>query len=454
MIVLLAALLLIITFFFYSFFKGDFLSPTLISSSLFLLFSFLYCVLYSYIQEDITAKTVIVIILTMFSIFVGEVVSRKINIKHITKTSVISSGIAKDIIFSKKVIIIWFIIMLITAIYRFYDLYQFSRTLGNSSIWSTTASVRLALVKGLYTGDVNHLNMITFLFTGMSEIVCYASIYYLTYRLVYFKIFDKMLLLPIVGYCLSLVSFTSRTDYIKLAIGFILVYMFLSMRKNGTVGISSKTITRLIRFGIFAVIFFFGYGYITRLGGGESDATNTSLANNIVAYAPAAILGLSRFLSNQIGLGFGKGFGTNGYFGYWTLQDLYTSFGITHVSVPQSNLKMFYYGNNVRSNIYTALVLPIQDYGMLASLIIKFFEGVFAGIVLKFFKQSKIMTNSGVILWVLYTQIYYCFFYFPIADRFMQYLSFSTLVKYTIFAYITIGFLFPYRTVNKLKVME
>ena len=191
MIVLLAALLLIITFFFYSFFKGDFLSPTLISSSLFLLFSFLYCVLYSYIQEDITAKTVIVIILTMFSIFVGEVVSRKINIKHITKTSVISSGIAKDIIFSKKVIIIWFIIMLITAIYRFYDLYQFSRTLGNSSIWSTTASVRLALVKGLYTGDVNHLNMITFLFTGMSEIVCYASIYYLTYRLVYFKIFDK-----------------------------------------------------------------------------------------------------------------------------------------------------------------------------------------------------------------------------------------------------------------------
>ena len=57
-------------------------------------------------------------------------------------------------------------------------------------------------------------------------------------------------------------------------------------------------------------------------------------------------------------------------FDFYTLKGTYDFLGIKHDSVAPHHLKFFSYGDGTySSNIYTSLVLPIQDYGIIGMLI-------------------------------------------------------------------------------------
>lgn len=177
MILILAILLLITTVFSYYVFDKDFLSVTTISSAMFFVFSLMYVAFYPKIGSDISFSTVVVIVGSILFTFIGEFLGRSTN------TGKLSTEIDKkyEISYSNNVMYIWFAFMLALAAYRYYDLYRFSLTIGNTNgLLGTLSSVRLAVATGKYVSD--NMNIFIFLATAVCEVVCYISIYLFIYN--------------------------------------------------------------------------------------------------------------------------------------------------------------------------------------------------------------------------------------------------------------------------------
>lgn len=432
MILILAILLLITTVFSYYVFDKDFLSVTTISSAMFFVFSLIYVAFYPKIGSDISFITVVVIVGSILFTFIGEFLGRSTN------TGKLSTEIEKkyEISYSNNVMYIWFAFMLALAAYRYYDLYRFSLTIGNTNgLLGTLSSARLAVATGKYVSD--NMNIFIFMATSVCEVICYISIYLFIYEIIEKNKFRKHLLLPIIGYCCILVSFTGRTEYLKLFVAVLVAYINVYGNKYGLV-VSKKIMGTLGKMALIMSIIFFGYGALTRMNG--DSAMVGSIYDNIIAYSAASIVGLNNYIK--------QGFGNNPYFGYWTLQKVYDSLGFVRLYTPPHNLQMFYYGKDflLRSNIYTSLALPIQDYGIWGMLMIKsFFAFISYKIVFAFSRNTLRNVRTKMILFIIASEFIYCYFSAPIADRFIDLLSISTWFKYTIFAYCVIVFLSPYK---------
>lgn len=432
MILILAILLLITTVFSYYVFDKDFLSVTTISSAMFFVFSLIYVAFYPKIGSDISFITVVVIVGSILFTFIGEFLGRSTN------TGKLSTEIEKkyEISYSNNVMYIWFAFMLALAAYRYYDLYRFSLTIGNTNgLLGTLSSARLAVATGKYVSD--NMNIFIFMATSVCEVICYISIYLFIYEIIEKNKFRKHLLLPIIGYCCILVSFTGRTEYLKLFVAVLVAYINVYGNKYGLV-VSKKIMGTLVKMALIMSIIFFGYGALTRMNG--DSAMIGSIYDNIIAYSAASIVGLNNYIK--------QGFGNNPYFGYWTLQKVYDSLGFVRLYTPPHNLQMFYYGKDflLRSNIYTSLALPIQDYGIWGMLMIKsFFAFISYKIVFAFSRNTLRNFRTKMILFIIASEFIYCYFSAPIADRFIDLLSISTWFKYTIFAYCVIVFLSPYK---------
>lgn len=432
MILILAILLLITTVFSYYVFDKDFLSVTTISSAMFFVFSLIYVAFYPKIGSDISFITVVVIVGSILFTFIGEFLGRSTN------TGKLSTEIEKkyEISYSNNVMYIWFAFMLALAAYRYYDLYRFSLTIGNTNgLLGTLSSARLAVATGKYVSD--NMNIFIFMATSVCEVICYISIYLFIYEIIEKNKFRKHLLLPIIGYCCILVSFTGRTEYLKLFVAVLVAYINVYGNKYGLV-VSKKIMGTLGKMALIMSIIFFGYGALTRMNG--DSAMIGSIYDNIIAYSAASIVGLNNYIK--------QGFGNNPYFGYWTLQKVYDSLGFVRLYTPPHNLQMFYYGKDflLRSNIYTSLALPIQDYGIWGMLMIKsFFAFISYKIVFAFSRNTLRNVRTKMILFIIASEFIYCYFSAPIADRFIDLLSISTWFKYTIFAYCVIVFLSPYK---------
>lgn len=432
MILILAILLLITTVFSYYVFDKDFLSVTTISSAMFFVFSLIYVAFYPKIGSDISFITVVVIVGSILFTFIGEFLGRSTN------TGKLSTEIEKkyEISYSNNVMYIWFAFMLALAAYRYYDLYRFSLTIGNTNgLLGTLSSARLAVATGKYVSD--NMNIFIFMATSVCEVICYISIYLFIYEIIEKNKFRKHLLLPIIGYCCILVSFTGRTEYLKLFVAVLVAYINVYGNKYGLV-VSKKIMGTLGKMALIMSIIFFGYGALTRRNG--DSAMIGSIYDNIIAYSAASIVGLNNYIK--------QGFGNNPYFGYWTLQKVYDSLGFVRLYTPPHNLQMFYYGKDflLRSNIYTSLALPIQDYGIWGMLMIKsFFAFISYKIVFAFSRNTLRNVRTKMILFIIASEFIYCYFSAPIADRFIDLLSISTWFKYTIFAYCVIVFLSPYK---------
>ena len=122
--------------------------------------------------------------------------------------------------------------------------------------------------------------------------------------------------------------------------------------------------------------------------------------------------------------------------------------GIKHDSVAPHHLKFFSYGDGTySSNIYTSLVLPIQDYGIIGMLISRM---IISFTCTKIFNRTILekIGNKMFLLIIMSSLFGYMYINTPIADRFYGYLlSPDTLIKYTVYTYIVICFLLKYKLI-------
>lgn len=421
-----------IALFSYYYFKKQLLSPTIISSGVFSLFSLIYLIFYKKIQYYLTFNTVIIITFSLLFTFIGEYLGR--TLVFFNKSNKIYSikdnydnKVRKYIETSKNRTYFIFFVMILVGVYRFYDLYKFSLTLGNNAgILGTISSTRLAYALGEYNGG----NILIALLTTASEIICYTYIYFFMYNFLVNKKIVYRNLLPIMGYCLIVVSFTGRTEYLKIGFSFLIVYLYLVYTNQTNYRLKKKVINKLINICLIIAIVFFAYGNITR-------DEEVSGINEIIAYSSAGIIGFDQYLNNP--------WKENPYLGYYTLQDAYSFIGIKHNSAPQHHLPFFYFGNGkLSSNIYTSLLFPIQDYGIMGFYISRV---LLSFITIKLFnKLLKSKQNTRMIILLICSfMLAYCYISTPIADRFKDFiLSPSTLIKYTFYSYFIIKIICKY----------
>ena len=432
MIFILTIVLFLMLIYIYIINKYSFCSIELVTNLSFLISSFAYCITYNAIGKDISFKTVSVIVGSILCLLIGELFGKRIAIR--SKKNNILNIVDINVYYNDslyKMFLIFFL-MIATFIVRFWDLYKFSLTIGNSGgLLGTLAAVRIHFATGQYVSQTSVMP-IAIILTLVFEIYAYLYLYYFLYDAIVAKVIKKRLLLPFIGYLIITISFTGRNQMIMSIVMCIwmLVYIHYSHYKKKKY-ISDKLLNKIIKIGFISIVLLLLYASATR---NNSDEGANTLLKVITSYFSAPIFGLDGNMEKLI-------YGINGQkmcFGYYTLQELHSffnSFG-ADIAVPVfHNLPFFSYQNG-SSNIYTCLLFPILDYGIAGMLLTRFLIGVVSGMLLNKVRKLDYSKKENV-SWIIFVGIlFYDAFSAYIADRYYDnILSPSTLIKYTIFSY-------------------
>lgn len=405
-------ILLIIDLCFILLFIRNLISASLWVTGMFLISSVSYLAYIDYFVTDITLKTMILIQGSIIFCIFGEICGTKVRLRVRQKKSVASSSKSSLTgVFSYKKIVprtiyIYTVSLFILGVgaYRFYDMYKYTRTLGNSSIFNT-----VFMIRGLFTADKYSVSVPVQLLTSLCEGFAYVSLFYFFYNAILFKVRKTKLLLPVISYFLLLISTTGRTAYMKffiISIG--VVYVFLKMS-----GLSKSIMNKkLFRYSIVAVallvaVFFF-YGAFIR-------KSNRTFLKYFADYFAVGTFGLDYMVKNP--------WHPNEIFGQYTLGNLYyyiNKLG-ANFNVPEHHLEFFFWENG-KSNIYTALALPMQDYGVVGLFITRFILTFIYGQLSLYVVKQKNM-DKLFIPTIIFGYFLYVFFFHPIADRAIEFLT-------------------------------
>ena len=435
MIFILTLVLFILMVFIYIINKHSLCSISLIANLSFFISALVYCFTFNVIGKDISIKTFIVIICSIVFMFIGEMFGKRVVINANKKEffRVVDSNLYYSDSLCKMIII--FCLMIITFLVRFYDLYKFSLTIGNSGgILGTLAAVRLSYATGQYVSQTS-IMPIAIVLTLIFEIYAYLYLYYFLFNVIVAGIVQKRLLLPFIGYLIICISFTGRNQMIMAIVMLIWMMMYIyyshfSKRKY----VSNKLLRKIFKIGIISLIILLLYASVTR----NTAANETSsFVKVITSYFSSALYGLDQNMDGLI-------YGINGRrlcFGYYTLQELHTflnSCGMDFAVPVFHNLPFFSYKNG-SSNIYTSLLFPILDYGIIGMLITRLFIGLFSGMVLNRVRKLDYSKKESVTWIVFVGLLFYNAFNSYIADRYYDnILSPSSLLKYTLFSWLVI----------------
>ncbi len=412
--------------------KYSFLSFTIISIGSFIITSVVYCIFFNIIGSDISLKCMILVIGSLAFMMVGEKIGKKIYIKdkHIVQTQ-------KDFYYYAtclKMCLI-FLGMLIIFVIRFYYLYKFSLKHGNTrGIFGVIASVRLPYALGQYSSS-GLIEKIAVYLTLVCEIFSYLYLYYFLYNAILKKVILKRLLLPIIGYCIIAISFTGRTQYIQVATMIIWMTIYLYSQKENKRYNNKQLIKKIMSIGITGVVLLFLYGGISR-----NSVENSSLSISITAYIGSPLYGFDQYKD----IGFYEIAPGSKEFGYYTLQNIHSFFNKfgANFEIPSFHHLPFYKYSKGSSNIYTSLMFPYQDYGIVGLFITRMLIGFIAGVLERKVIKSD-LTRWNTIMWIIAIGIfYYDGVSAYIADRFIDNLFDPiTLLKYTVFSAVIIKFL-------------
>lgn len=317
------------------------------------------------------------------------------------------------------------IIFLFVAISRFRNLMRLVREYGNvgssSNVLVMLGAARVAYIKS--SGAIKLGNFFTNQLVYVSEIAGYFFIFIFLYNFIVCKKQQLFLLLPLIpDFIMRLVS-TSRTAFLMIFLAFVVLY-FLVQDKN----IETKKLRipnwLIIMGGIFVVLFLW-YGII------RNDASSIPIIDYLQMYTCSSIYALDYRLVN--------GWDPNIDFGFNTLGGIYDLFHIPRIQKVQWGTGMVTFNiHGAHSNIFTALLPPIMDFGFLWMFIIRFFEAFVTGkIISKVYKSNQ--TNRRLFIWMYFALfLIYCYFMFSTGNSFPGFFAQPDVM----FRYFVYGWLF------------
>ena len=401
------------------------LSPTFLSSGMFCGFSIIYILSFNFIGQDIKTKTVIYILSSLFLTYVGELIANRFTEKksllnNSSSISIATTEYRRFYMPSFKVTCIITAVMLIVAIIRFVNLRYFASQYGSfNDFMSMMSTARIAVNQG---EDFNLSSGIIAQIVYLSTGVCFFYTYIFLEQIILLKSKKYYLLLPIIFDCLIEFSTTGRTSIIMIVIGFIVSYFHILVTHNK--GYKLRLSKKLYIYIFLFLVVFFIYGGL-RKGNNASEVID-EIVGSIVSYSCAGIYGLDYYLEHP--------WSPNSYFAAYTGRNIYSLLGIEHNYIPDANLPFYLFGDGGGSNIYTSLVLPIQDYGIGGLFITRVILAIISTWILNVYLRKDTSKRSIYIYNLLAIFIVNGYINTPIADRFYTFfLNPMLLIRYVVY---------------------
>lgn len=418
------------------------LSPTFWSNLMFAIFSGIYVGTYNSMNNDISGKSLLIILGGLLAVAVGEYLANHTSFKTGKKAHIESKKVQpfsfndRELCISKwKTFAITGLYLIIVLIrWRSFSRYAsaygaYSGVLGIvSNVRETTDEVVLS------NGYINQLAMVC-------QIAVYIFLFVFMYNIVRLRIFRFYLLCPIIPDIINSIMTTTRSAFLAMLMAVITCYFMILVRDNKVkkVMFSRKMVIGLIIF----FVFFFWYGRA------RNDVISIPIENYMQMYSSAAIYNLDYTIVHN--------WDASPLFGSYTLRRIYLRLGM--ISSLESAIHMptiTFSTKGFHSNIYTSLYQPLQDFGVAGMLFVRFLEAFFITNLLK--KQlSRREDNPSFYIWMFFMMIsVYAYAMYPVGNRFGDYLGNpSGLIRYLLYGWILVRFFIsPYlgNVVIKKKV--
>lgn len=387
--------------------------------------------------SDVSGLTVIVVTLSLVVTALGEYMGGKtcLSIMY-SKGDKINLGdsffwTGEQIYVSRlKTYIVTFIFLLV-AVSRFRNLME--QVIETSGVESdANFFVKLGVARVMFVNSKGTLKLGSFFenqLVYVSEIASYFYLFIFLYNAMICKNRQYYLLLPLFPDFLMRLISTSRTTFLMLFLAFIVLY-FMIQHKNKNINKLHIPIW-LILAGFIFIALFLWYGFA------RNDAYSIPLLDYLQMYTCSAIYGLNYKLIN--------GWEPNPIFGFNTLGGIYELLKIT---MKQQDIwgdgMLVFNKHGFHSNIYTSLLAPIQDFGYLGMIVVRFFEAFICteiiGIVYRSNQKSK-----HLYIWLYLSLVsIYCYFYFSTGSIFPSiFAQPDVIIRYFFYGWFLLLFLNP-----------
>lgn len=412
MIYILLLFLIIMIIYIYILNGKNILSPSFITTGVFIISTISYIIYFKQYRADISILTFSIIMLAITSMFIGELMFRfgkcQITVRN-KKTISVNSYANLNITIPIQIIILFLGIEIWAATRRACVLINIGQTIG----YTGGISMLISNTRSLLTSSKYKIDTFTQILSSVSAAIAYLFCYYYIRERILFKRSNVLYLAIIASYFVMQIFTTGRQGFIEIIIIIFIEITLIIYNSNKFDSFRGKT-GIIIKYAVIALlaigIIFYFYGKFFR------HSTNT-LLDSLGEYVAAPLYGLDFYLENR--------WDTNNIFGQFTLKNYYyylNKFGANYQIV--SDHLPFFNCANTSSNIYTSLVLPIQDYGILGMVISRFFIGI---IYIQLMFQSKNMIAKNI-KWhtfksVLYSYMMVAVVYSGIADKYKDFFT-------------------------------
>ncbi|MCQ5201731.1 oligosaccharide repeat unit polymerase [Mordavella massiliensis] len=406
------------------------MSPTFWASGMVAFFSLIYICTYSTMLGDLHLITVVVMLGALLATYFGEYVGcRVVFRKTKTNTKNITPHFENKtpIIVSKSKTVILTVVFTIIGIMRYRSLGAFASVYAGVGGFKSAMEMMSYARLGYVQAGTNISLGGTFAnqFVYLCEICAYIYIFIFFYNYLVCKKINLYLLLPILPDVLIRFVTTTRSAYIILVISIVAAFFSVSQRMGKKWILFSPKLLKIVF--VFAIVLIW-YGR-------SRNDVSISMTRYLQMYTCSSLYALDSFLI--------KNTSNSPYFGYYTLQSIYSLLRITHDTVPVWNPDVIFGINGAATNIYTCLYDTVNDFGIVGMLFVKFIEAIISGAIIKRFLNSDVYESKYYVLIYFVVAIEYCYLNFPIGHAFTGYFgSPDLMLRYLVYCAIIVKLVF------------
>lgn len=377
-------ILLLFSVLFYLIVSSFSFNRSILSPSVMIAITFLFGTIFALIgnntwQVSIQLKTVLFILFSLVSIYLGDSIGKKIKIKDNNSSNIIYTNYSKNFI-------------IFVSLFGFFVCYIYLKQLLSFISFKGLVGLDLAGIRDSSVKSSREEypinNFTIMLSTFVTVIGLYFSLIFIYIKL-YYNSKKKILLLPTIPMFIIFVLQTSRSSFIIYFFSIFVAYtIFLQKKKK--VNVLNRIVLLGGRVLILTLILFSALGITT----GKTTSLSGAF-QSIAVYGGSSILALDNWLLNDAM----KAANTDSesFYGFLGFLNHFGSNFSIRPYLPYIKLP-----NSVHTNIYTAFRAYYADFGIIGLFIICFLEGL----VFSIWGKKIIKKESSFLSIMLYVQFF------------------------------------------------
>lgn len=305
--------------------------------------------------------------------------------------------------------------MILLAILSFRELYDLSISLGNTGGYTNIIKTVRPYIEKQTVSLSRWMNYCQTLALALASTFAYMSLFNIFYSK--FKVYDLILLLPIVLYIPFMIFTTGRMAMMSFGIFiFVLGTLLYQKSQNYTKKSTDNALMFFAVAGILFIIFFLFMGFFT----GKIASENHNVLMILAHYAGISLPAFDKAIHTI--------YTDNGFVGSHTLLGIYRILSRIGIDVPSVDIFLpFVKFNGIDTNVYTAEWRYYLDFGTFGMGAIMWIMGA----AYTFFYSCIKYSSSSAFFLILYSFIAFPLFLSSIDERFFLDL-FGTAILYDI----------------------